>query len=365
MLRAQTHFVAKLSQCCRSLSRTIVSTLAITQTPRNALECVTACVLVGAALYSRRIGAADGSWLAQLSFLGMAIYRLLATLQQIFFAIVTIGADSPAFDRIGGDGFWHGRPLREISLRHVTFSHVIDRAPAIVDVALELPAGAIIGFIGTNASGKTTLIDLIAGLLAPQSGRIEIDGRPLEAHNREAWQSVIAYVPQNIFICDATLAENVALGHPLKAIDFDRVRDVIRLAQLEQCVAGLRDGYEERLGAHGARLSGGQRQRLGIARALYRDAALLIMDEATSSLDIAAECELTDMLAKHLPGRTILLVAHRLSALRHCDLIHELAGGRIVRSATYEQWSLRADRSIVDRVEGVPGRDLCQLQSPL
>ena len=366
MLRAQAHFVTKLSHCCRSLSRTIVSTLAITQTPRNALECVTACVLVGAALYSRRIGAADGSWIAQLSFLGMAIYRLLATLQQIFLAIVRIRADSPAFDRIcddlcrahepkiavsldGGDGSWHGRPQREICLRHVTFSHVADRAPAIMDVTLDLPAGAIIGFIGANGSGKTTLIDLIAGLLVPQSGRIEIDGRNLEPHGREERQSAIAYVPQNIFICDATLAENVALGHSLEAIDFDRVRDVIRLAQLDQCVAGLRDGYEERLGQHGVRLSGGQRQRLGIARALYRDAGLLIMDEATSSLDITAECELTDMLATHLPGRTILIVAHRLSALRHCNLIHELAGGRIVRSATYEQWSVQAGRNVADR----------------
>jgi ATP-binding cassette, subfamily B, bacterial PglK len=367
MLRAQTHFVTKLSRCCRALSRTIVSTLAITQTPRNALECVTACVLVGAALYSRRIGAADGSWIAQLSFLGMAIYRLLATLQQIFLAIVTIRADSPAFDLIagdlcrvpeqkragspdGGDGSWHDRPLREIRLRHVTFSHVADRAPAIVDISLDLPAGKIIGFVGANGSGKTTLIDLIAGLLVPQSGRIEIDGRALEPCGREAWQSVIAYVPQNIFICDATLAENVALGHSLDTIDFDRLRDVIRLAQLDQCVAGLRHGYEERLGQHGARLSGGQRQRLGIARALYRDASLLIMDEATSSLDITAEFELTVMLARHLPDRTVLIVAHRLSALRHCDLIHELAGGRIVRSATYEQWSLQTGRNVVEPV---------------
>jgi HlyD family secretion protein len=368
MLRAQTHFVTKLTHCCRSLSRTIVSTLAITQTPRNALECVTACVLVGAALYSRRIGAADGSWIAQLSFLGMAIYRLLATLQQIFLAVVTIRGDSPAFERIAGDlcraqeprvpivassdagAAWHHRPPREIHLRHVTFAHAAGRSPAIEDVSLDLPAGKIIGFIGANGSGKTTLIDLIAGLLVPQSGRIEIDGRTLEAHSRESWQSMIAYVPQNIFICDATLAENVALGHALETIDFERLREVISLAQLDECVAGLRLGYEEPLGQHGARLSGGQRQRLGIARALYRDSALLIMDEATSSLDPTAERQLTDMLAERSNGRTIFIVAHRLSALRRCDLIHELAGGRIARSATYEQWSLQSGRNPIEPV---------------
>ena len=365
VLRAQAHFVLKLSQRCRSLSRTMVSTLAITQSPRHALECAIACVLVGAALFSHRGGAAEGPWIAQLSFLGMAIYRLLATLQQLFFAIVRIRADSPAFERIADDlyrarepktpasagvmdGVWHGKPLREICLRNVTFAHTSDRAPAIFNLSLDLPAGAIIGFIGANGSGKTTLIDLVGGLLAPQSGIIEIDGIALEPGNREAWQSVIAYVPQNIFVCDATFAENVALGHSLETIDFDRVRDVIRLAQLEQCVRGLRGGYEERLGEHGARLSGGQRQRLGIARALYRDASLLIMDEATSSLDGAAECQLTDMLAAYLPGRTILIVAHRLSALRHCDLIHELAGGRIVRSATYERWSAQTGRSAAE-----------------
>ncbi len=346
VLQAQPHFVSKLAQRCRSLSKTIVSTLAIAQGPRYALEFATVCGLVVAALYSHRDGEAVGPWIAQLSFLGMAIYRLLPSLQQMFVAVVRIRADTPAFERIAADlrhaqeskrrsqgaavdGPWQGRPLREICLRNVTFAHAIERAPAISNLSVSLPAGAIIGFIGVNGSGKTTLVDLICGLLVPQSGQIEIDGITLQQHNREAWQSTIAYIPQNIFICDATLAQNVAFGVSSEQIDADRVREVIRLAQLEQCVRDLPNGYEERLGEHGSRLSGGQRQRLGIARALYRDASLLIMDEATSSLDNAAECELMDMLAAHRSGRTILLGAHRLGALRNCDHVYELAGGGV------------------------------------
>ena len=354
VLQAQPLFVAKFARACGSISRTIVSNLAIAQSPRHVLECATACVLVGVALYLRVGGKSVGPLIAQLSFIGLAVYRLLPALQQVFLAVVRIRSDAPAFERIAGDlqlarmrgpmaatgvteQSWLGRPLREIHLQGISFSHSAHGTPAVANLTLRIPAGAVVGFVGANGSGKTTLVDLLSGLLAPQSGRVEIDGVMLDDANRGAWQSAIAYVPQSVFLCDSTLAENIALGVPAAQIDRDRLHAAVRLARLEECVAGLPNGYDEPLGERGARLSGGQRQRLGIARALYRDASVLIMDEATSALDAAAERDITDMLAQRRQGRTILLIAHRLSALRHCDMIYELANGRIIRCGTYRQ----------------------------
>jgi HlyD family secretion protein len=354
ILRAQPLFVAKLARCCRSISKTIVGNLAIAQSPRHVLECATACVLVGVALYSHLGGQSVGPLIAELSFIGFAVYRLLPALQQVFLAIVRIRADAPAFERIAADlhlsrargtaaapaadvHSWLGRPHREIHLRGISYFHPMHGIPAIANLTLRIPAGAVVGFIGANGSGKTTLVDVLSGLLVPQSGTVEVDGAVLDDENRGAWLSAIAYVPQNVFLCDATLAENVALGETTAQISRVRLHEAIRLAGLDQCVARLSDGCDERLGERGARLSGGQRQRLGIARALYRDASVLIMDEATSALDPAAERDITDALAEHRQGRTILLVAHRLGALRRCDVIYELAEGRIIRAGTFQE----------------------------
>ncbi|HEY3658077.1 MAG TPA: ABC transporter ATP-binding protein [Steroidobacteraceae bacterium] len=352
LLRAQSFFVAKFAERCKSISKTIVSTQAISQNPRHVLECVMVCSLVGAALYLSGRGA--GPWIAQLTFVGLAAYRLLPALQQVYAAIVRIRADRPAFESIasdlrqarvsGGtarcsasDRSLRGRPFHEIRLQAVSFRHSGDRPAAISNLTLGIPAGAAVGFIGANASGKTTLVDLLAGLLVPQSGHLAIDGIVVDDANRSAWQSAIAYVPQQIYVLDAMLLENIALGVPVSQIDLERIRSAARLARLDECIATLPHGYDEMLGEGGGRLSGGQRQRVGIARALYRDASVLILDEATSALDAAAEQEIIDTLVKYRRGRTILLIAHRFGSLRHCDLIVELQGGAIARSGTYDE----------------------------
>ena len=359
VLQAQSVFVARLARCCRSISNTIVDNLAIAQSPKHILECVTVCVLVGVALYSHMHGESVGPMIAQLSFIGLAVYRLLPALQQMFLAIVRIRSDSPAFERIATDlslararkpvaeraaisPAWLGMPHRDIHLHAVSYTHSQGGLPAIANLNLRLRAGTAVGFIGANGSGKTTLIDLLSGLLVPESGSVEIDGVALDDVNRSAWQAAIAYVPQNIFLCDSTLAENVALGVDSAKIDRERLGAVVELARLRACVAGLPKGVDERVGERGARLSGGQRQRLGIARALYRDASLIIMDEATSALDAAAERHITDTIAEYRGRKTIVLVAHRLSALRHCDVIYELANGHIVRSGSFQQLQVQA-----------------------
>jgi ABC-type multidrug transport system fused ATPase/permease subunit len=355
VLHAREYFVRRFAGQCRTISRIELSTLAISLSPRSILECGTVFCLVSVALYLRGRGGGVGTWVAQLSFIGLAAYRLLPALQQSFTAIVRIRANHSAFDSIADDlqparsgeintrtditqRTWRGGLCREMLLRDVSFRYAPDRPEVICNVSLSLPAGAAIGFVGANGSGKTTLVDLLAGLLLPHSGRMEVDGIAIDPTNRSAWQSTIAYVPQHVFLLDATVAENVALGTPATQIDRKRVAAAISLARLTECVAALPSGYDEVLGERGCRLSGGQRQRLGIARALYRDASLLIFDEATSALDAVAEKEIADMLETLRPRRTVLMIAHQLSALRHCDVIHEIRNGMIVRSGTYREF---------------------------
>jgi ABC-type multidrug transport system fused ATPase/permease subunit len=349
MAQARDFFVQRFAEQCRAISAAVCNTLAIAQSPKYVLECLTVCSLVGVAMFLRSRTEVGGSWMAQLSFVAFAAYRLLPALQQAFAAMVRIRAERPAFAAIEADlrqarsaiaaargvvsdPGWRARPRREIRVCEVSFRYAPDRPAAVSGVSLAIPAGAIVGLTGPNGSGKTTLLDLVSGLLAPQSGHIEVDGIRLDHTNCHAWQSTIAYVPQQVFLFDATLAENIALGVPLDHIDQQRLEAAARLARLSECVADLPNGFEELLGDRGCRLSGGQRQRLAIARALYRDASLLILDEATSSLDTSAEGEIVQTLEMLRPNRTILVIAHRTGALRHCDLVYELRNGTVVGS---------------------------------
>jgi len=352
--QTQAPFVDKFGQTCTDISQSVVSTLTISQSPRYLLESVSVCMLVIAALYLGGRSDGGGPLIAQLGFFGLATYRLLPALQQAFAAVAKIRTDRCAFMSVASDlrqgqdrnARRHREPLQPLSTRNpqpdirlhsMTYRHVTGGPAAVRDMSLDIPGGTMIGLTGANGSGKTTLVDILSGLLVPQTGRIDIDGTTLDDTTRTAWLSSIAYMPQHIYLCDCTVAENIALGVPLSLIDRDRVQRVVRLAGLGSCIANLPLGYDEPVGEYGARLSGGQRQRLGIARALYRDAPLLILDESTSSLDIAAENEIAAMLQTQRRGRTTVIVAHRISALRHCDVIYELAGGRIVRRGTFEQ----------------------------
>jgi len=352
VLRIQGFFRGSFDRSSHAAARAAAHTQLIGQLPRHLMECVAVVGLVVIALLvdSRENGI--GPWLGQLTFLGFAAYRLLPTLQQAFGAIVKIRADRSGFMSVApdlrlararnhdcgaADSSWQDRPLREIRLKEISFRYEPGRPPAVSGASLSIPARAAVGFVGANGSGKTTLVDLIAGLLVPDIGDIEIDGIALTDANRSAWQSRIAYVPQNIFLLDATIEQNIALGVQGSAIDRERLLAAAQLAQLDEFVGTLPAGYNYRVGERGMRLSGGQRQRLGIARALYTDASVLILDEATNALDGLTEQELMATLVK-LRGRyTIILIAHRLGTVRACDAIFEFDAGKITGSGTYAE----------------------------
>ena len=219
---------------------------------------------------------------------------------------------------------------REISLEAVTFSYN-DRQPGVLEnVTLRIGKGSRIGFIGKTGSGKSTLIDIIMGLLRPTAGDIKVDGRPLDEQTVYSWQAKIAHVPQAIYLADASIAENIAFCIPQSDIDMGLVVEAAKKARLNEFIASLPCGYYSAVGERGVRLSGGQRQRIGIARALYKQAKLLVFDEATSALDSETEAAVMTAIQSLGPDLTILIVAHRLSTLALCDKIVELDSGRIV-----------------------------------
>ena len=351
VLRTQQYFRGSFARSSEEFARAAAHTQLIAQSPRYVMECVAVVGLVAAALLASGRDQGIGPWLGQLTFLGFAAYRLLPTLQQAFVAIVRIRADRPGFSAIARDlrlararkyavaatdSPWRESPRSEIRLEDVSFRYEPDRPLAIDGVSLRIPVRAAIGFVGANGSGKTTLVDLIAGLLVPAHGRIEVDGIALNDGNRTAWQGRIAYVPQNIFLLDTSIAENVALGIAGPEIDRKRLLAAAQLAQLDEFVATLPGGYDHVVGERGVTLSGGQRQRLGIARALYADASVLILDEATNALDGLTEQEMMATIVR-LRGRyTIIVIAHRLSTVRGCDAIVEFDHGKIRASGTYE-----------------------------
>jgi ATP-binding cassette subfamily C protein len=225
---------------------------------------------------------------------------------------------------------------RSLVLEHLSYCYPDMGRPAIDDISLEIPKGHWIALIGPTGAGKTTLANLILGLLVPSSGSILVDGCNLH-DNLAGWQRGIGYVPQSVYLMDDTVRRNVAFGSPEEEIDDGRVWQVLQAAHVDRLVRSLPDGLNAMVGQRGDRLSGGERQRLGIARALYRDPEVLVVDEATANLDAATEAAIGDTLAALRGKKTIIAIAHRLQLVRNCDRIYLLTEGRLRNSGTYSE----------------------------
>jgi ABC-type multidrug transport system fused ATPase/permease subunit len=215
----------------------------------------------------------------------------------------------------------------------VSFRYNSDGPWVLDGLNLTIHKGARIGFVGSTGSGKSTTLDLLMGLLMPTEGELLVDGQPISGNRLRAWQRTIAHVPQSIYLADTTLAENIAFGVPPDTIDLDRVQQAARQAQIADFIESRPEGYNAFVGERGIRLSGGQRQRIGIARALYKQASVLVFDEATSALDNATEQAVMDAIEGLSRDLTILIIAHRLTTVQRCDTIVELEHGRVGRKA--------------------------------
>jgi ABC-type multidrug transport system fused ATPase/permease subunit len=327
---------------------------AMAELPRYALEAVAFGAMIGVlfVLLLRH----DGNLTNAIPVLGtfaFAAMRLLPVLQKMYFAFASLRAGRPALDMLHADYSAAMAqvadqplpapadvrlPLEEaLAIDDLYYTYPSAERAALRGVSLRIPARSTIGFVGGTGAGKTTLVDVMLGLLSPDSGAIRVDGQALDRVNMRAWQQNIGYVPQVIYLTDATVAENIAFGLPREQIDMAQVERAARIAALHDfVVTELPDGYATLIGERGVRLSGGQRQRIGIARALYHDPALLIFDEATSALDTLTERAVMDAVQAIRDDKTIVLIAHRLTTVRHCDRIYLLQQGRIADSGRYD-----------------------------
>jgi ABC-type multidrug transport system fused ATPase/permease subunit len=223
-----------------------------------------------------------------------------------------------------------------IAVNDLTFSYEGISDSVLCNATVRINKGEAVGFVGQSGSGKSTLIDVMLGLFSPQSGSVLINGQDI-SQVKSAWQKSIGYIPQTIFLMDDSLRRNIAIGIADNEIDEVAVREALKSAQLEGFVASLPEGLDTVVGERGVRLSGGQRQRIGIARALYHRPSVLVLDEATSSLDTETEHEVMKAVQALQGDKTVIIVAHRLSTVEYCDRLYRLDAGRIVDEGTFDE----------------------------
>jgi ATP-binding cassette, subfamily B, bacterial PglK len=229
-------------------------------------------------------------------------------------------------------------PARELELVDVHYTYPKAERPALSGLSLAIPAYAKVGIVGGTGAGKTTVVDLVLGLLEPDGGEVRVDGTPLTTANLRSWQNAVGYVPQHIFLLDASIRANIAFGKEPEEIDQAAIERAARVAELHDFVVGeLSEGYDTTVGERGVRLSGGQRQRIGIARALYHDPDILILDEATSALDNVTERAVMDAVRNLGGEKTVVMIAHRLTTVRGCDIIFMMEQGRVVASGSFDE----------------------------
>ncbi len=230
----------------------------------------------------------------------------------------------------------------QIDLNQISYSYPNTPEPAIKHLSLSIRKGESIALIGKSGAGKTTLVDVILGFLKPERGDIQVDGVSVY-QNLRAWQNLVGYIPQAIFLMDDTIERNIAFGVPDHLIDVERLRLAMQAAQLDDLIADLPHGIKTSIGERGVRLSGGQRQRIGIARALYHEREILVLDEATSALDHDTERLVSNAIHALSGSTTLIIIAHRLTTIEHCDRVYVLESGELIRSGTYEEVVLVAD----------------------
>lgn len=348
LLGREAAYLDRYSGPSADMARSQIGVGVLSQAPRFAIQIVAfggIIVLCLALLDSEGLQEREalGGILPLVGLLAFAGQRLIPELQKLYQSITQMTVGAAALHRVHDDLFFgsartpldRSQPaplgLREaITLESVTYAYPGAERAGLADVSLIIHAGERIGVVGSTGAGKTTLADVILGLLTPEGGTLRADGRDITPGTLRAWQQTVGYVPQDIFLTDASLSENIALGLRPEEIDAGKVERAARIAQLHDfAMAELPDGYATLIGERGVRLSGGQRQRIGIARALYHDADLIVFDEATSALDNLTERDVMSAIDA-LPGdTTVLMIAHRLSTVQRCDRIVVMEAGQV------------------------------------
>lgn len=317
--------------------------------PRAFIETVTVAVVLGSVLILMGVGVEIADIVPALSAFVVAAIRLLPSVNKVSNGMNAATYNEPALDNILKNiqdendidesacgnllsGKENGIQIQfkdNVCLKDVTFSYAGSISPVLENANLKIYKGQSVGIVGTSGAGKTTTVDIMLGLLKPQSGQVLVDGVDIE-ENMRSWLSCLAYIPQQIFLMDDSIKINVAFGKNKEEINEEQVWNAIREAQLESFVKSLPNGIDTSIGEAGVRLSGGQRQRIGIARALYNNPDILFFDEATSALDSETEAAIMESINQLRGNKTLIIIAHRLTTIEKCDLVYKVEKGKIV-----------------------------------
>ena len=351
VLGIEQFYIDRFSKSSKIFAQTQVMSSVISQTPRYILEAVAFGGMLLIILYSIAISGSFNSSLPVISLYIFAGYRIMPALQQIYGSLTQLTFISPSLDKLMHDlnnfktydenqnkqdkDALHLK--KNIKLKNIYYSYPNTNYPTLNNINLTIPVKSTVGFVGQTGSGKTTIVDIILSLLEAQKGVLEVDGKIITSQNSKKWLRSIGYVPQNIYLSDDTVAANIALGVNPKEINQNLVEKSAKIANIHDFVVNeLPKKYKTTIGERGIRLSGGQCQRIGIARALYRNPSVLILDEATSSLDNQTESILMDAVNNLRKDITIILIAHRLNTVKNCDIIFKIEKGHLVTQGTFD-----------------------------
>lgn len=348
---ASESFLSKLEELNTEYTAVSTNSTLFNQAPRLIIETLFSVAIVGSVMYLIYVGFDLKQAVPQLSVFALAVMRIMPSCNRILIGLASLRINEPALDMLYEElseaGYLtlpppnHSHPNnwisfeRTIELANLHYTYPGAPAPSLSGITASIRKGQTIGLVGKSGAGKTTLVDILLGLLAPQQGLITIDGRTVQ--DLSELQGAVGYIPQSIYLMDDTLRHNVAFGVEDADIDDHAVRKAIQAAQLEGYVNSLPEGLDSKVGDRGVKLSGGQRQRVGIARALYRDPAILVLDEATSALDVETEGAVTDAIRELGKHKTLIVVAHRLSTVRDCEVLYLLDKGKIVAQGSYDE----------------------------
>ena len=335
-------YIKKFSKSAKSFAESMVYSQVSSQIPRFILEAVGFGGIMLMILYLMMQKGSFTNALPIISLYVFAGYRLMPAMQQIYTALTQLTFVGPSLDNLFNN-FKNLNSLdyqinqevlsfdKTIALKNIYYKYPNTSQDILKDINLNIPAKTTIGIIGTTGSGKTTIVDIILGLLEAQKGTLEVDGKIITKENLRAWQRLIGYVPQNIYLTDDSIAANIGFGLENENINQSVVEKVSKIANLHEFIMNeLPNQYQTKIGENGVRLSGGQRQRIGIARALYYSPKLLILDEASSALDEVTEKIVMNAINNLSKNVTIILIAHRLNTLKNCDFIFKFDKGRLV-----------------------------------
>lgn len=316
--------------------------------PQYIIQFAAVGTVIGMALYYIAVGADLATIVPTLMLYAVAGYRLMPSVNKMAIALTQIRQFRPAIDNIvrvledvQGEELCcredpnRNVPYQGIEFRRVGFAYPGSEGLVFTDLTLHLEGNSSICVVGPSGSGKTTLVDLLLGLLEPTAGEILVHGVSRTTMRDQEWREMFGYVPQSVYILDGTIAENIAFGVAAEQVDEDRLRQVVRQCHLEDFVDAKAEGLWTQVGERGSRLSGGQRQRIGIARALYRNPSIIILDESTSSLDGISERAIIDTLSELKKCKTVISIAHRDSLIKHSDRVIVIDHGQVVGDGSY------------------------------